>query len=208
MVGLLCGRLVAGNRGKADLLYENFLFTRAGKSASLAPSVAGDWRRQANLMDGMMNLLQTRILAVALASTLVVAGCGKRQSDAPTAATADVQQPAPVLEPSLAAAATDDATTKPATPAGEFMAKSMASPFATSDMGLKESYDRALIAFQIGDYARAASELQDLAENSHLTTPQKEAVQNLLMQTLKVAPNLAATNTVSAAKPIGQIPGR
>jgi hypothetical protein len=174
----------------------------------LLATVIVDWRRKANPKDGMMKLLQTRIMALALAATLAVAGCGKRPSDAPAVAAADVQQPAPVLEPSLAAMATDGGATNAANPAGEFMAKSMASPFATSDMGLKESYDRALIAFQIGDYARAASELQDLADNSHLTTPQKEAVQNLLMQTLKLAPNLAATNTVSAAKPIGQIPGR
>jgi hypothetical protein len=171
-------------------------------------TVIVDWRRKANPTDGMMKLIQTRIMALALTATVVVAGCGKRQSDASAAATADVQQPAPVLEPSLAAMATDGAAANAATPAGEFMTKSMASPFATSDMGRKQSYDRALIAFQIGDYARAASELQDLADTSNLTAPQKEAVQNLLMQTLKLAPNLAATNTVSAAKPIGQIPGR
>jgi hypothetical protein len=68
----------------------------------------------------------------------------------------------------------------------------------------KETYDRALIAFQIGDYARATRELQDLAGNSKLTSSQKEAVQNLLMQTLKLAPDLTATNK----PPLPQLPGR
>jgi hypothetical protein len=148
-----------------------------------------------------MKLLQTRILAAALAATLAAAGCGKRQSDAPpntsdspALATADLQQSASALEPSLGAMAIDGAATNAATPSGEFMTTSMAGPFAASDTGSKETYDRALIAFQIGDYARAARELQDLAGNSKLTSTQKEAVQNLLMQTLKLAPDLTATN--------------
>ena len=158
-----------------------------------------------------MKLLKTRILAAALAATLAAAGCGNRQSDAspnasdsPAPATADFQQPASALEPSLATTATDGAATNAATPAGEFFTKSMAGPFAASDAGPKENYDRALIAFQIGDYARAARELQDLAGNSKLTSPQKEAVQNLLMQTLKLAPDLTATNR----PPLPQLPGR
>ena len=144
---------------------------------------------------------------MAVAATLAVAGCGKRQgdaspnaSDSPAAVTPDVRQPVSALEPSLMGTLADGAATNAASPAGEFLAKSMAGPFAASDMGLKESYERALIAFQTGDYSRAARELQNLAGNSKLTSPQSEAVQNLLMQTLKVAPDLAATNTASAVK--------
>lgn len=83
--------------------------------------------------------------------------------------------------------------------AAEFAWKSEASPFAQADPALKESYNRALIAFQIGDYARAISELQDLAGTSNLTSAQQQAVKTLLLQTLKLAPDLAATNGAATA---------
>ncbi len=84
-------------------------------------------------------------------------------------------------------------TNEPLTGAAEFQKKSLASPFAQAELALKESYNRALIAFQIGDYARAVSELQDLAKTPDLNPEQKQAVQDLLAETLKAAPELAAT---------------
>ncbi len=70
----------------------------------------------------------------------------------------------------------------------EFTRKSLASPFAGAGQALKEGYDAALIAFQIGDYDRVVSELKVLLENPDLTPEQKQAVQDLLAQTSKAAP--------------------
>jgi outer membrane murein-binding lipoprotein Lpp len=160
----------------------------------------------------MMMHLNKWTMVAALAGALMLAGCGKRQADGqPSAsdnsavATTEAQQPVLAPGDSLTAAPISDSATNAATPAAEFLAKSMASPFAAADLGLKESYDRALIAFQIGDYARVASELQDLAGISNLTPPQKEAVQNLLLRTLKLAPDLAATNMSSAGTASAQV---
>jgi len=73
----------------------------------------------------------------------------------------------------------------------EFTRKSLASAFARASQALKESYDSALVAVQIGNYDRAVDELRALAENSELTTEQQKAVQDLLAQALKEAPELA-----------------
>jgi hypothetical protein len=143
-----------------------------------------------------------RVATFGLALALALAGCGKPQTETqpgagePAApAAADAPQPSTPAEPAAPAAATNDTLTG----AAAFQSKSLASPFAQADLALKESYDRALIAFQIGDYARAVSELKDLAETPDLNPQQKQAVQDLLMETLKLAPELAATNTTSAA---------
>jgi hypothetical protein len=212
----------------------------------------------------MMKSLQTHIIAVAIAAALVVAGCGKPQTETqpgasePTAAaTADAQLPPAPIE-SNPAPATDDtllggagftrksrgnpfaktgqtlkenykaapelatgskATTDPDTPeipvsvpgatvagtnatrpgGAEFTRKSLASPFARADQALKEGYDSALIAFQIGNYARAVTELEMLAESPDLNSEQHQAVRKLLAQTLKAAPELSATNSAAAA---------
>ncbi len=139
-------------------------------------------------------------MALALAGGLALAGCGKPQtdtqpaaSDAPAAAAADSQETAPPGDPATTAPATNEALSGGA----EFARKSEASPFAQADLALKESYNRALIAFQIGDYARAASELQDLARTTGLTPAQNQAVRELLGKTLKLAPELATTNTAA-----------
>jgi hypothetical protein len=172
---------------------------------------------EAALTLGMKMLSDRWTITVVLAAALTVAGCGKRKADAPPSvsdgpavANPDAQQPALTPEGGLAAASDSDSVTNAATPAAEFLAKSMASPFAAADMGLKESYDRALIAFQIGDYARAASELRDLAGIANLTSPQKQAVENLLLQTLKLAPDLAATSAggTAAGTPMANGPGQ
>jgi truncated hemoglobin YjbI len=72
-----------------------------------------------------------------------------------------------------------------------FLRNSLASPFAQAGQALKESYDSALVAVQIGDHARACNELKALAESPDLTAEQRQAVQELLAQTLKAAPELA-----------------
>ena len=129
-----------------------------------------------------------------------MAGCGKPPNEtqpvtdeAAAPATADAQLPATPAEPVPSMADTNDT----ATGAAAFQKKSLASPFAQAELALKESYNRALIAFQIGDYARAASELQDLAKIPDLTPEQKQAVQDLLAETLKLAPELAAKNSAA-----------
>ena len=142
-----------------------------------------------------------RILAIALVGSLMLAGCGKPQADTQPGATelaapaaAAAQQP-----PTPADAAAPVATNQTLSAAGEFATKSLASPFAGADMALMESYGRALIAFQIGDYPRAVTELDDLAGAPDLTPAQQQAVKDLLAQALKMAPELAASHAAAAA---------
>jgi hypothetical protein len=146
-----------------------------------------------------------RALAIALGGALLLAGCGKPkpgdQSSSPEPASSGAVSEAPA---SAATATSPAATNEAISGGGEFAQKSEASPFAQADLALKESFNRALIAFQIGDYTRALSELQDLAANSDLTPRQKQAVQDLLAQTLKAAPELAATNSALAAAVAGK----
>jgi hypothetical protein len=172
-----------------------------------------------------------RSVAVAMAAGLIFAGCGKPQSqpqpvaeESVAPAITNAQVPAPPAEPIPAtatnqtppvAAGAENATVEmsPAPPVvtnetllggAEFTRKSLASPFAQADQALKEGYDAALIAFQIGDYARAAGELDILVETPGLTAAQQKAVQDLLAQTLKAAPELApssGTGSTNQAKP-------
>jgi hypothetical protein len=144
----------------------------------------------------------TQTLALALASAALLAGCGKPQTETQPGASEPAAPAAPEAgQPSTPASfisPTVDTNEAP-TGAAAFQSKSLASPFAQAELGLKESFNRALIAFQIGDYARAVSELQDLAETPDLNPQQQQAVQDLLAETLKLAPELAATNTTPAA---------
>lgn len=110
-------------------------------------------------------------------------------------AAAEVQQPPTPAESAAPVVATGDTLTA----ASEFATKSLASPFVSADAALKESFDSALIANQIGDYARAVRELEALANTPDLTSEQKQAVQDLLTEALKKASDLAATNTTPAA---------
>ena len=136
----------------------------------------------------------------------MLAGCGKPQTEtqpgagepAPPAA-ADAQQPPSPAE----SVAPEVATNNTLTAAAEFATKSLASPFAKADMALMESYNRALIAFQIGDYARAVTELDDLAAAPDLTPAQQQAVKDLLAKALKMAPDLAASHAAAAAAAAG-----
>jgi len=150
-------------------------------------------------------LSDKRTIAIALAGALTLAGCGKPQTEtqpgagepAPPAA-ADAQQPPTPAEPVAPEVATNDTLTG----AAEFATKSLASPFAKADMALMESYNRALIAFQIGDYPRAVTELDDLAATPDLNPAQQRAVKDLLAQALKMAPDLAASHAAAGtAKP-------
>jgi hypothetical protein len=142
-----------------------------------------------------------RTMAVAVAAGLILAGCGKRHSESQFAAdeatnlaTAGAEFMVSSTEPPVATAA----NVLPSG-GGEFTQKSMASPFAQADRALRENYDSALIAFQIGDYARAGAELRLLAELD-LTPEQASVVQDLLAQTLKAAPELASTGRAVAAE--------
>jgi hypothetical protein len=140
-------------------------------------------------------------LALALGSALLMAGCGKPQSgtepgagEPAATATADTEQQAVTADSAAGAAATNGALTGGA----EFATKSLASPFAQADAGLNESFKRALIAFQIEDYASAVSELDDLAATPDLTPAQQQAVKDLLAKALKMAPDLAASREAAA----------
>ncbi len=84
-----------------------------------------------------------------------------------------------------------NATNETLSGGAEFMRKSLASPFAQAAQALKESYDSALIAVQIGDYERAVTELIALVESSDLTAEQEQAVRDLLEEALTAAPELA-----------------
>ncbi len=152
----------------------------------------------------MMTLSHKLVLAFAVAAALVVAGCGKSRtenqpvSDEPAASNAasvlQLSAPPPELVPATA-------NTGPLSGAAGFASKSLAGPFAEAEGALKESYNRALIAFQIGDYTRTASELRDLARNPDLTPEQKQAVENLLAQSLRAAPESAVATSPATATP-------
>jgi hypothetical protein len=152
----------------------------------------------------MTTLSHKPVLAFALAAALVVAGCGKSRTDdqpvsnetaASNAASAlQLSAPPPDLVPATA-------TAGPLSGAGDFASKSLSGPFAEAEQSLKESYNRALVAFQIGDFARASSELRDLAKNPDLTPDQKQAVENLLAQSLRAAPESAVATSPATATP-------
>jgi len=149
-------------------------------------------------------------LLFAMTTGLLLAGCGKPPADtqlqpavtqlqtdtAPRPPRIETQPPAPPVDMAATAVATSEAPSG----AAEFATAALASPFAQAEMALMESYNRALIAFQIGDYSRAVTELQDLADTPDLNPQQKQAVQDLLAKTLKLAPELAQTSAAAAAK--------
>lgn len=144
------------------------------------------------LMKGTPILTGRQAAAIGLAAVLAFFGCGKPQPELPPAPPSEAEQPPSQTHPAATAAATNGALTG----AAAFQSRALASPFAQAELALKESFNRALIAFQIGDYARAVSELRDLAQLPDLTAGQKQAVQELLSETLKAAPELALTNSV------------
>ncbi len=74
------------------------------------------------------------------------------------------------------------------------------SPFAAADPAVKETYGRALIAYDIGDYERAFSELNDLRAGGGLDQAQLQAIDELLGKTTTAAPELATNN--AAASPV------
>ena len=153
----------------------------------------------------------TCLLLPLAALSIALAGCAKSQPDAsspttePGAATVTDAQDSAVPEP-----APDLGTNEPATAAGQFARKSQASPFANADMALRETYDRALIAHQIGDYPRALAELQDLAANTALNPQQRRAVQDLLAEIKKADPAAASAASLASnlpkAEPTGEFP--
>jgi hypothetical protein len=150
--------------------------------------------------------LEEYVIAMALVGALSLTGCGRPQSETPPAAgepadpaTAGVPQPATPAEP----AAPTEAARQEVTAGGEFTKNALASPFAEADMALSESYNSALIACQIGDYASAATTLDGLAARPDLTPAQRQAIKDLLAQVLKAAPELASrpATTADAGQP-------
>lgn len=134
------------------------------------------------------------VLLPALA--LLVSGCGKPQNDAPSLAadaTGTVQEISPG-DPGL-----NSGTNAGLTGAAEFSSRSLASPFASAELPLKQTFNRALIAFQIGDYPRAVSELSDLVAGADLNPEQLQAVRNLLAEIKKADPSAASADEVFAS---------
>ncbi len=145
--------------------------------------------------------------AAVITGTLLQAGCGKPSTgtepsasveSSPAAIPQEARPPLSAQAESLAVA-TNEAPADPATPAGELAVKVLASPFAASEMALKESFSRAIIAFQIADYPTAMTELEGLAATPGLTPEQVQAVRELMAQTLKLAPELAASRAATGA---------
>ena len=152
----------------------------------------------------MTTLSDTLVLATALAAALAVAGCGKSRTesqpvaDEPAASNAASAPQLSALPPELVPAT---ATAGPLSGTADIASKSLAGPFAEAKQSLAESYNRALIAFQTGDLTRASNELRDLDRNPDLTPNQKQAVENLLAQSLRAAPEPAVATSPAAATP-------
>lgn len=139
-------------------------------------------------------------LAVSLAAALMLVGCGRQRADAPPAA-GDV--PAPAAADAQVSEAgspeTATATNGALNSAQGFAQKLEDSPFASADPALKETFARALIACEIGDYARALDELNDLSAAAGLTPRQSQAVRDLSAKAKAAAPQVAVSNAVPAA---------
>jgi hypothetical protein len=152
----------------------------------------------------MTTLSDRRVLAFALAAALAVAGCGKsRTEDQPVANESPAANGASALQlsaqpPELVPAT---ATAGPLSGAADFASKSLAGPFAEAEQSLKEIYNRALVAFQIGDYTHAGSELRELAKLPNLTPEQKQAVENLLAESLRASPESAVATSPATSAP-------
>jgi hypothetical protein len=142
----------------------------------------------------------------ALALALAVTGCNQK-------GTGDAESAAEIPASSAAATATDGesgalatngtpdalSTNEEPAVAHGFGKQLQESPFAAADPALKESFARALLAYNIGDYPRAASELKELPGAYELDAEQAKAVKALLKKTLGAAPELAASNAAPAA---------
>lgn len=128
-------------------------------------------------------------LSTTFAAVLLLGGCSKPVDQ--TAAPADPQTAqAPVdADAGHPTNASPDTQPPPTNAGAAFALKSASSPFIAAAPALRETYDRALIAFQIEDYAGAISELDDLALQPDLTDPQKAAIKALLDEALKMAPD-------------------
>jgi len=136
-----------------------------------------------------------------IVGALALAGCGKPRSETLPAvnepagpAAIDALQPSAPAEAAPLEVFTNDAPTA----GGKFTTTALASPFAEANMALRESYNRALIACQIGDYANAVTELDDLSATPDLTPAQRQAIKDLLAQALKMAPELASRAATAA----------
>lgn len=127
---------------------------------------------------------------------LLLAGCGPKSAADNQPATDGSTAVAP-SETVVADATEPDTNAQPAT-AQSFATELQASPFANADLGIKESFARALIAYNIGDYDRAFSEATDLKNTAGLTAEQSKAVKQLLARIAKAAPEVAATNALLA----------
>ena len=73
-------------------------------------------------------------------------------------------------------------------------------PFATADPAVRESFERAKAAYEIGNYPSVLAELQVLATNAQLNWQQKYAVQALLDKTPRNAPSSSAAPSLQPSK--------
>ncbi len=139
---------------------------------------------------------------LAFAVALALWGCGRGEPGSSgtagdNTAPAPAGESTPVVDAAQPSAAAD---TNAEPPVAYGLAKQLQdSAFAAADPAVKESYARALIAYDIGDFDRAWAELVDLANTGTLTGQQMEEVKTLLGNTTNAAPGLA---TNLAALPI------
>lgn len=151
-------------------------------------------------MNSTLRKLASASMLAALVALLALVGCGHRQNNVPPQATELVapELAAEVSPPLVNAADPGTVTNEPSANAQNFAQTLQDSPFASAEPALKETYARALIAFQIEDYARSLDELNSLNTNAELTAQQRAAVQDLLEKTKTAAPK-PPTNTALTA---------
>ncbi|HEY5912984.1 MAG TPA: hypothetical protein VJA21_20530 [Verrucomicrobiae bacterium] len=142
----------------------------------------------------------TRQLPVlGLAAQLALTGCGQKTNDTPSTA---ADSPVPVAEPDQPVIGSPPSlagTNEEPSIAYGLAEKLQNGPFAAANPALKETFARALIAYDIGDYDRAFTELNDLGNLSGLNADQVKAVKELLAKTVKAAPQLATSNALATA---------
>jgi hypothetical protein len=123
-------------------------------------------------------------------------------ADAPPAPQAAEKSPAPaVTVPDAPPPDPAPATNETVFAGGDFTRQSLASPFAEAGQALKEGYDAALVAFQIGNYSRVLAEIDLLEESTDLTAEQKQAMQELKTRALAAAPELRTNGGTSTTPP-------
>ena len=126
---------------------------------------------------------------------LVLTGCsrdpGAGPNPSPEPASTETQAPA-VADSAVPPTGEPNATNAPPG------TNAVASPFASLDPALQESFGKAEVASRIGDYATAMTELRYIADSTQLTAAQRQIVQTLHAEAQK---NLSEATNDAAIQP-------